>query len=76
MQVDSVPQAGEVERSGRLPYSPGFDGLRGVACLAVMFFHAELLHVTGGFLGVSIFIMLSGFSSRPSSWESCVPRQR
>jgi peptidoglycan/LPS O-acetylase OafA/YrhL len=47
--------------SPRLPYSPGFDGLRAVAALAVMLFHLNLFHVTGGFLGVSVFFCLSGF---------------
>lgn len=45
----------------RLAYAPGLDGLRAVACLAVMMFHAEILHMTGGFLGVTVFFTLSGF---------------
>lgn len=45
----------------RLSYAPGLDGFRAVACLAVMLFHAKLFHVTGGFLGVTMFFTLSGF---------------
>jgi peptidoglycan/LPS O-acetylase OafA/YrhL len=45
----------------RLPYAPSLDGIRGVAILAVMGFHAELASVGGGFLGVDVFFVLSGF---------------
>jgi peptidoglycan/LPS O-acetylase OafA/YrhL len=43
----------------RLPYRPSLDGLRGVAILMVMAHHASL--VQGGFLGVDVFFVLSGF---------------
>ena len=43
----------------RLTYAPALDGLRAVACLSVMLYHAGLIH--GGFLGVDIFFTLSGF---------------
>jgi peptidoglycan/LPS O-acetylase OafA/YrhL len=43
----------------RLTYAPALDGLRAVACLGVMLYHAKYLH--GGFLGVDIFFTLSGF---------------
>lgn len=51
----------DVATHPRLAYSPGLDGLRAVACLAVMLYHGDVLHVTGGFLGVTIFLTLSGF---------------
>ena len=40
---------------------PGLDGLRGVAVLAVLAFHAGFQHMVGGYLGVSTFFTLSGF---------------
>ncbi len=42
-------------------YFPGLDGLRALAVVAVLFFHAGERNATGGFLGVSLFFTLSGF---------------
>jgi peptidoglycan/LPS O-acetylase OafA/YrhL len=42
-------------------YFPGLDGLRAIAVVAVLFFHAGVRWVPGGFLGVSLFFTLSGF---------------
>ena len=45
----------------RLGYVPGLDGLRGVAVIAVLLFHGGVTWATGGFLGVDMFFVLSGF---------------
>ena len=42
-------------------YVPGLDGLRAVAVIAVLAFHAQFAAASGGFLGVSLFFTLSGF---------------
>jgi peptidoglycan/LPS O-acetylase OafA/YrhL len=42
-------------------YFAALDGLRALAVLAVLVFHADLGVATGGFLGVSVFFTLSGF---------------
>ena len=42
-------------------YFGALDGLRALAVLAVLVFHADLGVATGGFLGVSVFFTLSGF---------------
>jgi peptidoglycan/LPS O-acetylase OafA/YrhL len=40
---------------------PGLDGLRAVAVVVVVAFHAGVAGASGGFLGVSLFFTLSGF---------------
>ena len=45
----------------RLQYLPGLDGLRALAVVGVLFFHAGYGWASGGFLGVSAFFTLSGF---------------
>jgi len=45
----------------KMRYIPEFDGLRGVAILGVILFHAGAPFLKGGFIGVDIFFVLSGF---------------
>ncbi|HET6659373.1 MAG TPA: acyltransferase family protein [Rubrobacter sp.] len=45
----------------RLPYRPGLDGLRAFAVIAVLLYHADLAWIPGGFLGVEVFFVISGY---------------
>lgn len=47
--------------STRLAYRPSLDGLRALAVVAVLLFHAEVSGFSGGYLGVSLFFTLSGY---------------
>lgn len=46
-------------------YHPGFradvEGLRAVAVLAVLAYHADVPHFAGGYTGVDVFFVISGF---------------
>ncbi|ARQ00763.1 hypothetical protein CAK95_17980 [Pseudorhodoplanes sinuspersici] len=45
----------------RLRYRPEIDGLRAVAVVPVIFFHAGFTGFSGGFVGVDIFFVISGY---------------
>ena len=42
-------------------YRPDIDGLRALAVAAVVLFHVGLGPVPGGFVGVDIFFVISGY---------------
>ena len=44
-----------------MQYRKEIDGLRAVAVLPVIFFHGGLFGVTGGYVGVDIFFVISGY---------------
>ncbi|WP_436794369.1 acyltransferase family protein [Actinospongicola halichondriae] len=44
-----------------LPYLPGLDGLRAVSVVAVVLYHLDNDHAIGGYLGVEVFFVVSGY---------------
>lgn len=44
-----------------IQYIPAIDGLRALAVIAVMFYHLGLSWIPGGFLGVDLFFVISGY---------------
>ncbi|WP_183580878.1 acyltransferase family protein [Paenibacillus rhizosphaerae] len=46
---------------GQARYIPGLDGIRALAVCAVIAYHLNLGWFPGGFLGVGMFFVLSGY---------------
>ncbi len=45
----------------KLGYQPSLDGLRAISVMAVLLYHMDLFWIPGGFLGVEVFFVVSGF---------------
>ena len=45
----------------KLGYQPALDGLRALSVMAVILYHADVSWMPGGFLGVEVFFVVSGF---------------
>ncbi len=58
-RVEPVPD--DRAHISRVPYLPGLDGMRALAVVAVMVYHANSDWLPGGFLGVEMFFVISGY---------------
>ena len=70
-QADSVSPTEAVQgrRSAQTGFRPDIEGLRAVAVVAVVLFHAGMPGVGGGFVGVDVFFVISGFLITGLLWR-------
>jgi peptidoglycan/LPS O-acetylase OafA/YrhL len=70
-QADSISPTEELQgrRSEQKRFRPDIEGLRAVAVLAVVLFHAEVPGVGGGYVGVDVFFVISGFLITGLLWR-------
>jgi len=61
MEKQSKSDQTKVQNLIKLSYRPDIDGLRAVAVIAIVAFHAFPSLIPGGFVGVDIFFVISGF---------------
>jgi peptidoglycan/LPS O-acetylase OafA/YrhL len=47
--------------SAPMGYQPSLDGIRAIAVTAVLLYHADFRWIPGGFLGVDVFFVVSGY---------------
>ncbi len=69
--ADSVSPAtgNQSRRSAKSGFRPDIEGLRAVAVVAVVLFHADVPGVGGGFVGVDVFFVISGFLITGLLWR-------
>jgi len=67
--IVSPPEEVRGRRTKQSGFRPDIEGLRGVAVMAVVLFHAGLPAVSGGFIGVDVFFVISGFLITGMLWR-------
>jgi peptidoglycan/LPS O-acetylase OafA/YrhL len=70
-QADSVSSTEGLQgqRPAQTKFRPDIEGLRAVAVLAVVLFHAQTPGLGGGFVGVDVFFVISGFLITGLLWR-------
>ncbi|PND54915.1 acyltransferase [Mycobacterium sp. ENV421] len=70
-QADSVSASNQQQsgQSAQSRFRADIEGLRAIAVVAVVLFHAEMPGVGGGYVGVDVFFVISGFLITGLLWR-------
>jgi len=55
-----------------MQYRPAIDGLRAVAVILVLLFHAKVPFFSGGYIGVDVFFVISGYLITTLIYHECI----
>ena len=66
---DDIGASDAVGRPARTRFRADIEGLRTVAVLAVVLFHADVPGIGGGYIGVDVFFVISGFLITGLLWR-------
>lgn len=69
INVESTPEDAPSRNPAKSEFRPDIEGLRAVAVLAVVLFHAGVPGLGGGFVGVDVFFVISGFLITGLLWR-------
>lgn len=69
------PQRTKTEPA-KIPFRPEIEGIRAVAVILVVLYHAGLTWIPGGYVGVDVFFVLSGYLITGQLWTNLVTTGR